>query len=54
MPGLSSICRRIDKHGIELANKGILDTRRDTIEIDLLVGNDLSFSRANNKLGYES
>ena len=41
MPGLSNVCRRIDKNGIELANKGILDSRKDIIEIDLLVGNDL-------------
>ena len=40
MPGLSSICHRIDNHGIDLAKKGSLDTRRDTIEIDFLVGND--------------
>ena len=41
MPGLSNVCHRIEKAGLDLANKGILDSRKGTIEIDLLIGNDL-------------
>ena len=47
MPGVSNVCRRIDKTGLQLANKKLLDTRRDTLDIDLLIGNDLVYQLVN-------
>ena len=41
MPGLSKVCRQINKKGITLAYEPILDTKQDSVEVELLVGNDL-------------
>lgn len=41
MPGLSRVCRQINKKGITLAYEPILDTKQDSVEVELLVGNDL-------------
>ena len=41
MPGLSKICRQINKKGIKLAYEPILDTKQDSVEVEVLVGNDL-------------
>ena len=41
MPGLSAVCRRIDKMGYTLAYEPIIDTKRDSVEVDILVGLDL-------------
>ena len=41
MPGLSAVCRRIDKLGYTLAYEPILDTKRDSVEVDILIGMDL-------------
>ena len=41
MPGLSRVCRQINKQGITLAYEPILDTKQDSVEVIVLVGNDL-------------
>ena len=41
MPGLSKVCRQINKKGIKLAYEPILDTKQDSVEVEVLVGNDL-------------
>ena len=44
MLGLSNVCHRIDKTDLHLANKKILDSRRDTLDIEFLIGNVLDTS----------
>ena len=39
--GLSRVCRQINKQGIKLAYEPILDTKQDSVEVEVLVGNDL-------------
>ena len=41
MPGLSKVCRQINKKGIKLAYELILDTKQDSVEVEVLIGNDL-------------
>ena len=41
IPGLSQICRRINKQGVPLAYELILNTKRDTVEVKILIGNNL-------------